>query len=64
METSAKQPQRAKREELPPHPITEAAAAYLAKLSPERQQLHELATKMLGSSYFVERTHGYRRALK
>jgi hypothetical protein len=60
MET--RQQQRAKREELPPHPITEAAAAYLATLSPERKELHELATKMLGSSYFVERTHGFRRA--
>ncbi len=52
-----------KREELPPHPLTEKEAAYVASLSPERKELHELAVKMLGSSYFVERTHGYRKAL-
>ena len=51
-----------KREELPPHPLTEEETAYVAALSPERKELHELAVKMLGSSYFVERTHGFRKA--
>lgn len=51
-----------RREELPPHPLTEKELAYVASLSPERRELHELAVKMLGSSYFVERTHGYRKA--
>lgn len=51
-----------RREELPPHPLTEKELTYVASLSPERRELHELAVKMLGSSYFVERTHGYRKA--
>jgi hypothetical protein len=51
-----------RREELPPHPLTEKELTYVASLSAERRELHELAVKMLGSSYFVERTHGYRKA--
>jgi hypothetical protein len=50
-----------KYEPLPPHTLSEAATAYVASLSEEGRQLHELATKMLGSSYFVERTHGFRK---
>ena len=51
------------KEDLPPHAITPEAAAYLATLSSEALELHELAVKMLGSSYFVERTHGYQKWL-
>jgi hypothetical protein len=49
------------KEDLPPHAITPEAAAYLATLSPEALELHELAVKMLGSSYFVDRTHGFQK---
>lgn len=49
------------REELPPHTIGPAGEAYLASLGPTGRELHELAIKMLGSSYFVERTHGFRK---
>jgi hypothetical protein len=49
------------RTELPPHPIPEVAAAYVAAMTPAEKELHELAIKMLGSSYFVERTHGFRK---
>ncbi len=51
-----------RRQELPPHPLTEEEAAYIAALTPEKRELHELAVKMLGSSYFVGRTHGFRKA--
>jgi hypothetical protein len=49
------------KEDLPPHVITPEAAAYLATLSSEALELHELAVKMLGSSYFVDRTHGFQK---
>ena len=49
------------RAELPPHPVPAAAAPYIAAMTPAQKELHELAIKMLGSSYFVERTHGYRK---
>lgn len=51
------------RTELPPHPIPPEAEAYVASLSPAARELHELAVRMLGSSYFVERTHGYQKWL-
>jgi hypothetical protein len=46
---------------LPPHPVSKEGEAYLATLTAEQLELHELAVKMLGSSYFVERTHGFRK---
>ena len=49
------------RQELPPHPVGSAGETYLATLGPQGRELHELATTMLGSSYFVERTHGFRK---
>jgi hypothetical protein len=51
------------RAELPPHPVAPEAEPYLVSLSPGARELHELAVKMLGSSYFVERTHGYQKWL-
>lgn len=45
--------------EQPPHPITLEAAEYLRSLTPAQIELHEMATKLLGSSYFVERTKGF-----
>ena len=46
---------------LPPHTPSKEADAYLATRTPEQRELHDLAVKMLGSSYFVERTHGFRK---
>jgi hypothetical protein len=43
-----------------PHPVPKEAEAYLKSLSPERKELHELAVKLLGSSYFIERTIGFK----
>jgi len=47
------------KKEHPPHPITLEAAEYLRSLTPPQVELHEIATKLLGSSYFVERTKGF-----
>jgi hypothetical protein len=45
----------------PPHEIPEEAAAYLAQMSPKDRELHELAVKLLGSSYFVEWSAGFKK---
>ena len=47
------------KKEQPPHPITLEASQYLRSLTPAQLELHEIATKLLGSSYFVERTKGF-----
>jgi hypothetical protein len=44
---------------LPPHPIGVKGQAYIAAMNPQQKALHELAIKMLGSSYFVEQTRGF-----
>ena len=44
---------------LPPHTIPEAALPYLAAMSEKERALHELAIELLGSSYFVETSHGF-----
>ncbi len=49
------------RKELPPHPVAAEAEPYVAAMTKEERELHELAIQMLGSSYFVERTHGFRK---
>jgi hypothetical protein len=46
---------------LPPHPVPAEAAGYVSQFTPAQKELHEMAVKLLGSSYFVERTHGYRK---
>lgn len=38
------------------HEISEEGKEFIASLTPEEKQLHALARKMLGSSYFVEKT--------
>ena len=43
----------------PPHPLTAQEKAFRASLTPKEKQLHELATKMLGSSYFTGKTHAF-----
>lgn len=42
-----------------PHTIPESVKAYLDQMTPKERALHELAIKELGSSYFVEYSHGY-----
>jgi hypothetical protein len=46
---------------LPPHPRPSDAAEFLASLTPRERELHEMATEILGSSYFMDRCHGYRK---
>jgi hypothetical protein len=43
----------------PPHTIPAEALPYIASLSPKEKELHEMAIKILGSSYFVETSHGF-----
>ncbi len=43
----------------PPHKRPADAEAFLATLDEKNRQLHEIATRFLGSSYFMERCHGY-----
>ncbi len=44
-----------------PHPITEAGMKFLASLGERDRALHNMMSKSLGSSYFVERTHAFRK---
>ena len=43
----------------PVHKPTVEAEEYIKKMTPEQKKIHELAIKMLGSSYFVERARGF-----
>jgi hypothetical protein len=45
----------------PPHPVTKEGKEFLASLSERDKKLHEMMSKSLGSSYFVERTHQFRK---
>jgi hypothetical protein len=51
--------ERPKRQILPPHKPPADAAQYLAAVSEDERKLVELAIKELGSSYFMEKSHGY-----
>jgi hypothetical protein len=44
---------------LDPHVPPEAVKVYLEQMSPKERDLHNLAIELLGSSYFVEYSHGY-----
>ena len=48
------------RQILPPHPLPADSAAYLAACSEQERALVKLAIERLGSSYFMEKSHGYR----
>lgn len=50
---------RPKRQILPPHPHPADATEYLAAVSEEERILVKFAIKELGSSYFMEKSHGY-----
>jgi hypothetical protein len=41
------------------HPLTPEGMKYIESMTPLQKKLHELAIRMLGSSYFVERTRGF-----
>jgi len=49
---------------LPPHPVPQEAQRYIDSMTPLQLQLHTLAIEKLGSSYFVEKTHGYKEFVK
>jgi hypothetical protein len=44
----------------PPHKLNALEKQFQDQLSTKEKELHALASKMLGSSYFVGKTHGYR----
>ena len=46
---------------LPPHAVPAEAAAYVAAMTPKERELHDLAVQLLGSSYFVEWSHGFKK---
>ena len=49
------------RQILPAHPVGENGQKYLASLGEREMALHELAVERLGSSYFVEKSLGFRK---
>ena len=46
------------------HPLTPEAEKYVSSMTIQQRKLHELALVSLASSYFVEKTHGFRAYLK
>ena len=53
------QPSSTKRHILPPHQPPADAEEYLAACTNEERALVKLAIERLGSSYFMEKSHGY-----
>jgi len=47
------------RQTLPPHSPPADSEEYLAACSLQERQLVKLAIEQLGSSYFMEKSHGY-----
>ncbi len=45
----------------PPHAVPKEAAAYVGQMDSRTRRLHEMAQKLLGSSYFVEFSHGFQK---
>jgi len=43
----------------PPHKVPESTLPFIAALSEKEHALHQLAIELLGSSYFVEASHGF-----
>jgi hypothetical protein len=43
------------------HPLPSDADKFLAHCEPKERELHQLAADMLKSSYFMEKTHSYRK---
>ena len=48
------------RQILPPHPLPPDSEEFLAACSPQERAVHLLAIEQLGSSYFMEKSHGYK----
>ena len=44
---------------LPPHKLPDDYAVFLDECSPQERSVHNMAIKFLGSSYFMEKSHGY-----
>ncbi len=49
---------------MPIHPLTPEGVKYVESMTEPQKQLHELAIEKLASSYFVEKTHGFKAYLK
>jgi hypothetical protein len=58
MNTQKQQPEKLAFQ--PPHALNPKEQQFFASLTDQEKQLHELATQMLGSSYFMGKTHAYR----
>lgn len=43
----------------PPHALNPKEKQFMKSLTPQQQELHALATQMLGSSYFAGKTRAY-----
>lgn len=50
--------------DLPPHPVGEKGRQFLSGLQGREKELHMLAQDKLGSSYFVEKSLGFKKWLK
>ncbi len=46
---------------LPPHKVPDDAKMFLASLTPIERSLQALAQEKLGSCYFMEKTHAYKK---
>jgi hypothetical protein len=44
-----------------PHEIPEEAKPFIAAMTDTERALHEMAIELLGSSYFVESSHAFKR---
>ncbi len=44
---------------LKPHETPDKVKPYLEQMTQKERELHELAVQLLGSSYFIEYSHGY-----
>ena len=51
---------------VPVHPLTPEGLKYVSSMKEDgaQKKLHDLAIASLGSSYFVEKTHGFQAYLK
>jgi hypothetical protein len=46
---------------LRPHPLPKDSAQFMESLTPTERRLQELARVQLASSYFMEKTHAYKK---
>lgn len=50
-----------KKTNLPPHPVGEKGREFLGVIQAREKELHALALEKLGSSYFVEKSLGFKK---